>query len=70
MDIGVGLDATLNLSFDQQAELSQEAAQLGYTSVWTPESTGMTPSSFAPTAGRPAGRLFPRDFIPASQFPR
>ncbi len=41
MDIGVGLDATLNLSFDQQAELSREAAQLGYTSVWTPESTGM-----------------------------
>ena len=41
MDIGVGLDATLNLSLDQQAELSQEAAQLGYTSVWTPESTGM-----------------------------
>ncbi len=41
MDIGVGLDATLNLSLDQQAELSQEAARLGYTSVWTPEGTGM-----------------------------
>jgi alkanesulfonate monooxygenase SsuD/methylene tetrahydromethanopterin reductase-like flavin-dependent oxidoreductase (luciferase family) len=40
MDIGVGLDATLNLSFDQQAELSRDAARLGYTSIWTPEGTG------------------------------
>ena len=36
MDIGVGLDASLDLSFDEQAELSREAARLGYTSVWTP----------------------------------
>lgn len=41
MDIGVGLDATLGLSLAQQGELSQEAASLGYTSIWTPESTGM-----------------------------
>jgi alkanesulfonate monooxygenase SsuD/methylene tetrahydromethanopterin reductase-like flavin-dependent oxidoreductase (luciferase family) len=40
MDIGVGLDATLNVSLAEQAELSKEAAQLGYTSIWTPESTG------------------------------
>ena len=40
MEIGVGLDATLNLSFAQQADLSQEAARLGYTSIWTPEGTG------------------------------
>lgn len=40
MDIGVGLDATLNLSFAEQAYLSQEAARLGYTSIWTPEGTG------------------------------
>jgi alkanesulfonate monooxygenase SsuD/methylene tetrahydromethanopterin reductase-like flavin-dependent oxidoreductase (luciferase family) len=40
MDIGVGLDATLNLSFQEQAELSAEAVRLGYTSVWTPEGTG------------------------------
>ena len=40
MDIGIGLDATLNLSFADQAVLSQEAARLGYTSIWTPESTG------------------------------
>ena len=40
MDIGIGLDATLNLSFADQAALSQEAARLGYTSIWTPESTG------------------------------
>jgi alkanesulfonate monooxygenase SsuD/methylene tetrahydromethanopterin reductase-like flavin-dependent oxidoreductase (luciferase family) len=40
MDIGIGLDATLNLSFADQAELAQEAARLGYTSIWTPEGTG------------------------------
>ena len=40
MQIGVGLDATLNLTFEEQATLSQEAASLGYTSIWTPEGTG------------------------------
>ena len=40
MEIGIGLDATLNLSFADQAIVSQEAARLGYTSIWTPESTG------------------------------
>lgn len=40
MDFGVGLDASLNLSFEDQAELSQEAARLGYTSLWTPEGAG------------------------------
>jgi alkanesulfonate monooxygenase SsuD/methylene tetrahydromethanopterin reductase-like flavin-dependent oxidoreductase (luciferase family) len=40
MEIGVGLDASLNLSFHDQAELSQEAARLGYTSLWTPEGSG------------------------------
>jgi alkanesulfonate monooxygenase SsuD/methylene tetrahydromethanopterin reductase-like flavin-dependent oxidoreductase (luciferase family) len=40
MDIGLGLDATLNLSFADQAALAQEAARLGYTSLWTPEGAG------------------------------
>ncbi len=40
MDIGIGLDATLNLSFADQAALAQEAARAGYTHVWTPEGTG------------------------------
>ena len=40
MQIGVGLDASLNLSYDEQAELSREAARLGYASIWTPEGTG------------------------------
>ena len=40
MDTGVGLDANLNLSLEEQAQLSEEAAQLGYTSIWTPEGTG------------------------------
>jgi alkanesulfonate monooxygenase SsuD/methylene tetrahydromethanopterin reductase-like flavin-dependent oxidoreductase (luciferase family) len=37
MEIGVGLDATLRLSFEEQAQLSREAARMGYTSIWTPE---------------------------------
>src|SRR5215475_2734017 len=40
MDIGIGLDATLNLSFADQANLAQEAARLGYTNIWTPEGAG------------------------------
>ena len=40
MEIGVGLDYTLNLSFEEQADLAQEAARLGYSSIWTPESNG------------------------------
>jgi len=40
MEIGLGLDATLNLAFADQAALAQEAARLGYTSLWTPEGTG------------------------------
>ncbi|MFH1140894.1 MAG: LLM class flavin-dependent oxidoreductase [Chloroflexota bacterium] len=40
MEIGIGLDATLNLTFEEQAQVSQEAARLGYTSIWTTETTG------------------------------
>jgi alkanesulfonate monooxygenase SsuD/methylene tetrahydromethanopterin reductase-like flavin-dependent oxidoreductase (luciferase family) len=40
MEIGIGLDATLNLSFAEQADLAQEAARLAYTSLWTPEGAG------------------------------
>lgn len=36
MEIGIGIDASLGLSFVQQRELVREAAQLGYTSAWTP----------------------------------
>ena len=41
MQIGVGLDATLGMSWTDQAELSREAAELGYTSIWTPEGNGL-----------------------------
>lgn len=40
MDIGIGLDFTLGLSYEQQAQVSAEAARLGYTSIWTPEGAG------------------------------
>ena len=36
MEIGVGLDPTLRLSWEQQREVAQEALRLGYTSAWTP----------------------------------
>ena len=40
MDYGVGLDASLRLDWDQEAHVSREAARLGFTSLWTPESGG------------------------------
>ena len=40
MEIGVGLDPTLGLNWDQQREVSKEVARLGYTSIWTPEGNG------------------------------
>ncbi len=36
MEIGIGVDASLGLSFAQQRELLREAARRGYTSAWTP----------------------------------
>lgn len=40
MEIGVGLDGTLQLSYEEQAQLSAETARLGYTQIWTPEGSG------------------------------
>lgn len=40
MELGIGLDASLGLSFEEQALASMEAARLGYTSIWTPEGSG------------------------------
>jgi alkanesulfonate monooxygenase SsuD/methylene tetrahydromethanopterin reductase-like flavin-dependent oxidoreductase (luciferase family) len=36
MEIGVGLDPTLGLSWEQQRALAREALGLGYSSAWTP----------------------------------
>lgn len=41
MEIGIGLDGTLGLSFENEAKLSATAARLGYTSIWTPEGPGL-----------------------------
>jgi 5,10-methylenetetrahydromethanopterin reductase len=43
MEIGVGLDPSLGLSFEDEAELSREAAKLGYESIWTPAGTSADP---------------------------
>ena len=39
MDIGLGLDSRLSLSAVDQRTLAVEAADLGYTSLWTPNSS-------------------------------
>lgn len=36
MEIGVGLDQGLGLTFPQQREVIREAARMGYASAWTP----------------------------------
>lgn len=41
MNVGLGLDATLGLTFAEEAELSAEAARLGYAGLWTPEGPGL-----------------------------
>ena len=41
MEIGIGLDFTLGLTFDDQATLAREAAELGYEQIWTPEGAGL-----------------------------
>ena len=61
MQIGVGLDPTLGLNWEQQREVSKEAARLGYTSIWTPEGTGRTRSTYAYSAGRRPPKLSLRD---------
>jgi alkanesulfonate monooxygenase SsuD/methylene tetrahydromethanopterin reductase-like flavin-dependent oxidoreductase (luciferase family) len=38
MEIGIGLDPTLGLTFAQHRDMAREAARLGYTSMWTPAS--------------------------------
>ena len=40
MQFGVGIDRSLNLTVQEDAEVSKEAARLGYGSVWTPEGAG------------------------------
>lgn len=40
MEIGIGLDPTVGLNYEEQAQLSREAAELGYTQIWTPEGAG------------------------------
>jgi alkanesulfonate monooxygenase SsuD/methylene tetrahydromethanopterin reductase-like flavin-dependent oxidoreductase (luciferase family) len=44
LEIGLGLDFTLGLSYEDQATLAREAAELGYEQIWTPEGSG--PDSF------------------------
>ena len=43
VEIGVGLDRGLGLSWDQYRELGRHAAHLGYQSVWTNAANGRDP---------------------------
>jgi alkanesulfonate monooxygenase SsuD/methylene tetrahydromethanopterin reductase-like flavin-dependent oxidoreductase (luciferase family) len=40
VEIGIGLDPSVGLNYEEQAQLSKEAAQLGYKQIWTPEGSG------------------------------
>ena len=39
--VGLGLDFSLGMTFEDQRTLAREAAELGYTSLWTPEGAGL-----------------------------
>lgn len=41
MNIGLGLDESLRIGWPAQRALAKEAAQLGYTSLWTNETAGL-----------------------------
>jgi alkanesulfonate monooxygenase SsuD/methylene tetrahydromethanopterin reductase-like flavin-dependent oxidoreductase (luciferase family) len=43
MEIGIGLDQSLGLSWEEHRQLAREAAQLGYTSAWTNASVWRDP---------------------------
>lgn len=40
MQIGIGLDPTLGLNYEEQGLISAEAAGLGYEQIWMPEGAG------------------------------
>ena len=40
MEIGIGVDGSLGLTFDEERQIAREAVDLGYTSMWTPEGVG------------------------------
>lgn len=40
MEVGIGLDPSVELDYEGQAQLSREAAALGYRQIWTPEGAG------------------------------
>jgi 5,10-methylenetetrahydromethanopterin reductase len=40
VEIGIGLDPTVGLNYEEQADLSREAADLGYEQIWTPDGAG------------------------------
>jgi alkanesulfonate monooxygenase SsuD/methylene tetrahydromethanopterin reductase-like flavin-dependent oxidoreductase (luciferase family) len=40
MEIGIGIDPTARLTWDERREIIREAAQLGYASAWTPAGLG------------------------------
>jgi 5,10-methylenetetrahydromethanopterin reductase len=44
MEIGIGLDLTARLTFDEQRDAIGEAVRLGYQSAWTP--AGFAPDAF------------------------
>jgi alkanesulfonate monooxygenase SsuD/methylene tetrahydromethanopterin reductase-like flavin-dependent oxidoreductase (luciferase family) len=44
MEIGIGLDASLGLTFPEHRAIAREAAGLGYESAWTP--SGLGPAEF------------------------
>lgn len=74
MEIGVGLDIGLGLSFADHREVVQEAARLGYASVWTNAGLGLDPFQVcaqwweASRAVRPDGLLTGISVVPAPLY--
>jgi alkanesulfonate monooxygenase SsuD/methylene tetrahydromethanopterin reductase-like flavin-dependent oxidoreductase (luciferase family) len=71
---GVGLDATLGLTFDEHRQLAREASELGYVDAWTPagatgrDSFHVCAQWWGATQGRDGGLRTGISVVPVPNF--
>src|SRR5713101_7836771 len=69
MEIGLGIDSRFALSEDDQRTVAREAAELGYTSLWTPIGNTREPFDICVTWHRSSGLPTGIAVAPVSAWP-